>query len=123
MRLSKTNDRKLTQLIWRERMKRIAAVAVVAAVLGGAAVYLNYERALKADPTVNVVQVEAIVIPGVAGRPIRKGSIFHARMADGHDIDAWSANGFAPAPGARVLLGEAHHKSGKLSYDLIRTVE
>lgn len=122
MRLSRDHDRKLTQLIWRERGKRLAVVLAISAVLIGGAVYFNHQRELRADPTVTVNSIEATVIEGVA-RGIRKGYIVHARVPDGREVDAWVSSGYAPAPGTHVILAEAHHKSGKLSYELIRTVQ
>ncbi len=122
MRLSRENDRKLTQMIWRERAKRIGVIGALAAVLVGGAVYFNRQQELRADPTVTVGSVEATVVAGVA-RGSRKGYIVHARVSDGREVDAWVSSGYAPVPGTHVILAEAHHKSGKLSYEVIRTVQ
>lgn len=120
MRLSRDHDRKLTQLIWRERAKRAAFIGALSAVLIGGAAYFNHQRELRADPTLTVNSIEATVIEGPV-RWVQRGHIMHARVADGREVDAWISSGYAPAFGTHVILAEAHHKSGKLSYELIRT--
>jgi len=121
MRLSKSNAQRLSGLVWRERARK-AAIAVAAAVLlMGAVVWFTNYRLARADPTLDVHAVDATVAAKEGGRLARY--VFHAKLADGREVDAVAPNGLPPPVGARVVLGEARHKSGRLTYDLIRLAE
>jgi len=53
--------------------------------------------------------------PGAA----RGAAIVHVLLDDGRDVDASSsASRVAPSPGAHVIISEARHASGKLTYDI-----
>ena len=123
MRLSNANAKKLSGLVWRERLRKVAIVGAVAAALIGLVVWFTNYRLERADPTLAVTPVEATVTKKDTTRVGRSGFVFHAQLGDGREVDAVAPSGFPPAMGVHVVLGEARHKSGRLSYDLIRTVE
>ena len=123
MRLSNSNRQKLTQLVWLARFRRIAIAGAIAIVLIGGAAVFNYYRITRSDPTVDVQMIDAIVYGKSVTRAARRGFVFHVRLGDGREADALAPNGFAPPDGTRVVLNEAKHKSGRLTYELVKRVE
>ena len=121
MRLSKSNAQKLSGLVWRERARKAGAGAAVVLLVVGGVIWFTSYRLGRADPTLEVHAVEATVSHKEGGRLARY--VFHAKLSDGREVDAVAPNGLPPPVGARVLLGEATHKSGRLTYDLIRVAE
>ena len=123
MKLSRSNSRKLTQVIWLARFRKTGIVGAIAVALIAGAATFNYYRITRADPTLDVQPVNAIVYGQSVTRAARRGFVFHARLADGREVDAIAPNGFAPPDGTPVILDEAKHQSGRLTYELVKRVE
>ena len=123
MKMSRSNAQKLSGLLWRQRLRKIGIGAGVILGLAGLLITFNNLRVARSDPIVIVTPVTATVSRHDTTRSGRTGFLFHANVADGHEVDAIAPNGFAPPVGTTVVLGEAKHKSGRLSYDFIRLKE
>ena len=119
---SKLNTR-LTAMLWRERAKKIAIVAAIVAGVGGLMVgTINY-RAGRSDPTVTVAQAHGTVLGLGRGNASRAVFIVSLRLDDGRAVDAFSQLRVQPLTGARVIVSEATHQSGRISYDVVRIAE
>jgi hypothetical protein len=53
----------------------------------------------------------------------RGAGIVHVRLDDGRDVDAFSMLRLDPATGSHVIINEARHASGRLTYDVARLAE
>jgi len=120
IRLSDDKARRLSSLIWRERLRRylpLVAAAVLLVVVF-TAVLLNQAR--RADRTVDVTLREATVVHIKRIAVATRAAIVIVHLAGGDDVDAFSTVQPVPAIGARVEVSEAHHASGRLTYDITR---
>ena len=111
--------RKLSRLLWRDRLRRGGLLVLAAAALAGAFVLTDRYRTARSDPTLESHNVRAVVAGFGSGNIARGAYIVHVRLDDGRDVDAFSTLKVAPAKGATVLLNEARHQSGRVTYDLI----
>lgn len=119
MRFSSDRQKKLTGIIWMERLKKALPVILIALVLGGAAIYVSTERAARQDRTVEVKDHKATII--ALKRPRSRGiAIVTARLDDGRVIDALSQLNNVLVADEAVVIAEGIHASGRHTYDVIR---
>jgi hypothetical protein len=119
MKLSDDKARRLTRLVWLERARLWLPMAAAAAVVLGAAMFLTETQIEHADRTVDVRVHDATVVE-IKRTAARGASVVHVHLDDGRDVDAVSLFRIAPTAGAHVVVNEARHASGKLSYDVVR---
>ena len=93
----------------------VALAAVMAAVL----TWLLAWQVEKSDATVDVKVHQATVL-GVKHAGTRGAAILHVHLDDGRDVDAASVMRVDPQPGAHVVVNEARHASGRVTYDVAR---
>ena len=122
MRLSDDKARKLTRLVWRDRARTWLPVAAVALVLVGAVCFLTETQIDHADRTVDVKVHEATVVD-IKRTAARGAAVVHVRLEDGRDVDAVSLFRVAPTAGMHVVVNEAKHASGRLTFDVVRFAE
>ena len=122
MRLSDDKARKLTRLVWRDRARTWLPVAAVAFVLVGAVCFLTETQIDHADRTVDVTVHEATVVD-IKRTAARGAAVVHVRLEDGRDVDAVSLFRVAPTAGMHVVVNEAKHASGRLTFDVVRFAE
>jgi hypothetical protein len=119
MKLSDDKARKLTRLVWRDRARTWLPVAAVALILIGAVFFLTETQIDHADRTVDVTVHDATVVD-IKRTAARGAAVVHVRLEDGRDVDAVSLFRVAPMAGAHVVVNEAKHASGRLTYDVVR---
>ncbi|HEU4379384.1 MAG TPA: hypothetical protein VFR73_12500 [Hyphomicrobiaceae bacterium] len=116
MRMSEEKSRRLMAMVWRERAKRWALIALVPAVLFAGATYMLSGQLSRADRTIEVARHTGTVT-GIA-RSGPRSSIAHVHLDDGRDVEALSQMSIIPPAGSHVVVSESRHASGRLSYDL-----
>jgi len=119
MRLSEENARRLNALVWRDRLKRIVPLVALAAVIVAVLTWLLVWQVEKSDATVDVKAHQATVL-GIKRAGTRGAAILHVHLDDGRDVDAVSVMRVDPQPGAHVVVNEARHSSGRVTYDVAR---
>lgn len=119
MKLSDEKARRLSRLVWFERL-RFALPAVVAVLaLLGFLLFATEWRIGHADRTVDVKAHEARVV-AVKRTAARGAAVVQVHLDDGRDVDAVSTLRLTPQAGSHVVINEARHASGRLTYDLAR---
>lgn len=118
-RLSDEKARRLSALVWRERLKRWVPVAIGLVLFAGAFTYYNMQQLARVDRTVDVQQHDGTVT-GHKGGNSPTASILYVHLDDGRDVEAFSTFRVAPANGSHVIVSEARHASGRLTYDVVR---
>ncbi len=114
--------RELQRAIWRQRFKSYGptvTLVLVCAVLGG---YLFSFRLDRADPTMALTQLNGTIFE--AHRVSGRAAVFvaHIRLDDGKDVNADSTLAAVLKPNERVLLSQARHASGKVSYHVLQVL-
>ena len=122
MRLSEEKARRLSALVWRERMKRWLPVAAGVVVLAGVFGFVLSQQIRRADRTVEVQERDGTVTGLKSGSAARGASILHVHLDDGRDVEAFSTFRVVP-PGAHVIIAEEKHASGRLTYDVLRLLD
>lgn len=123
MRLSDEKARRLTALVWRERLWRFLPPLIVAVVLFGGLTVFFANRVARIDATVDVHEVDGTVSDMSRSGNGRNSAIVHVHLRDGRDVEAFSALRIAPLAGAHIVVSEARHASGKVTYDVLRLAE
>lgn len=120
--MSEENARRLDALVWRDRARRW--LPVIAIVVGATALLTLFlvQQAEKADPTVDVRTHTATVLD-VNHAGGRGAAVVRVHLEDGRDVEAYSGLRVDPMAGAHVIVNEARHASGKLTYDIARIAE
>ena len=123
MRLSEEKARQLSALVWRERVKRWVPVIVV--VVGAIALltFFLVRQVEQADRTLEVKTHTATVVHIKRPGNGRGAGIVEVRLEDGRDVEAFSMLRLDPVAGAHVIINEARHASGRLTYDIARLAE
>jgi hypothetical protein len=123
MRLSQQKARQLNALVWRERLRRL--LPLVALVVGATALVTVYlaRQVERADRTVDITVHKATVIDIKRHGNGRGGGIVRVHLEDGRKVEAFSMARVDPAAGAHVVVNEARHASGRLTYDIARLAE
>src|ERR1700674_4358925 len=119
MRLSDEKARRLTALIWRERARRWLPIVVVALGLFGAFVFFLCQPLNRADRAVDVQTHDATVI-NIKRGGARGTAIVRVHLDDGRDVEALNALRLVPMTGSHIVINEARHASGRLTYDVVR---
>jgi hypothetical protein len=123
MRLSNEKARRLSTLIWRDRARRwlpvTAGVLAMAAIFG----FVLANQMGRVDRTVEVKQRDGTVTSIKRGSAARGASILNVHLDDGRDIEAFSVLRTLPAAGSHVVIAEARHASGRLTYDVVRLLD
>ncbi len=122
MRLSDEKSRRLTALIWRERARRWLPIAAALLVLIVAFTYYFGNQLARVDRTVDVRERDATVISVKRGGGAR-AAIVHVHLDDGGDVDAFATLRVTPATGTHVVVAEARHASGRVTYDILRLAD
>lgn len=118
MRLSQEKSRRLSALVWRDRLRQIVPVLLAVAVLFAGASYMLMRKTTTAtyDQTVEIMPHTGTVTSVSHTGP--RSSIAHVHLDDGRDVDAFSSMTVIPPAGAHVRVNEARHASGRLTFDV-----
>ena len=122
MRLSDQKARRLSALVWRERARRWLLVLMIVLAVAGALTYALSSHVERADRTVDVRERDGTVVSIKQGGS-RGASIVRVHLEDGREVDAYSAIRVVPPKGSHVVIAEARHASGRLTYDVVRLVD
>jgi hypothetical protein len=119
MKLSDDKARRLTRLIWRERARFWLPLIAAGLIVVGLLLFATEWQIGRADRTVDVKVHQATVL---AVRPTasRGGAVVHVHLDDGREVDALSFLRLTPPTGSHVVVNEARHTSGRLTYDVVR---
>jgi hypothetical protein len=123
MRLSQEKARQLNALVWRDRMKRVVPLIAVAVGAIALLTFFLMRQVERADRTLDVKTHDATVVNIKRPGNGRGAGIVHVRLDDGRDVDAFSMLRLDPTAGAHVVINEARHASGRLTYDVGRLAE
>src|SRR5947207_108088 len=123
MRLSNDKARRLNELVWRDRARRVAPVIAVAVGAIALLTFFMVRQVEKADRTLDVKPHEATVIHIKKSGNGRAAAIVEVRLDDGRSVEAFSVLRLDPVMGAHVVVNEARHASGRMTYDIARVAE
>jgi hypothetical protein len=123
MRLSDDKARRLSRLVWRERAKMWLPLIAAAALLFGLVAYFTELAVGRADRTVDVQTRSGTVLSVKRGSAARGVAVIHVHLEDGRDVDALSGVRVTPQEGSHVIVTEARHSSGRLTYEVLRFEE
>jgi len=123
MRLSDEKARQLNALVWRERMRRIIPIVAVAVGAIALLTFFLVRQVEKADRTLDVQVRQATVVHVKKSGNGRAAAIVEVHLDDGRDVEAFSALRLDPPAGAHVVINEARHASGRMTYDIARLTE
>jgi hypothetical protein len=119
MKLADEKARRLTRLIWRDRARRWLPLIAAAAFVFGAFSFFTELQIGRADRTVDVKVHDGTVL--VVKRGAARGAmVVHVHLDDGRDVDAVTLQRLAPRTGSHVVLNEARHASGRLTFEVVR---
>jgi hypothetical protein len=76
-----------------------------------------------ADRTLDVRVHQATVVHVKKSGNGRAAAIVEVRLDDGRDVEALSVLRLDPMAGAHVIINEARHASGRMTYDIARLAE
>jgi hypothetical protein len=122
MKLSQENARRLSTLVWRERLRRLAPSVLAAVVLIGLLTVFLLRQMDRADRTLNIAVHNATVLSVKQGGGPR-AAMLRVHLDDGREVDAFSALRLTPLAGVHVVVNEALHASGKHTYDVVRVTQ
>ena len=123
MRLSKEKARRLNALVWRERVLRVLPVIAVAVGAIALLTFFLVRQVEKADRTLDVQTHGATVVHVKKSGNGRAAAIVEVRLDDGRDVEAFSALRLDPIAGSHVVVTEARHASGRMTYDSARLAQ
>jgi hypothetical protein len=121
--LTPEQKRKLERMIWMQRLKVLVPSVAVVLVLGGVYVWVMAEKIAQVDAVTDTHTVSGMVegMPRLTGR--RGAFQFHVRLQDGSEVDVASRLPQPPHDGERVELRASDHKSGRVTYAVLRLVD
>jgi hypothetical protein len=122
MRLSEEKARQLNALVWREQLRRWVPVIAVAVGAIALLTFFLVRQVEHADRTLDVKAHEATVV-SVKRTGARGAAIVNVHLDDGREVEAFSVLRVDPPAGAHVVVNEARHASGRLTYDIYRLGE
>jgi hypothetical protein len=123
MRLSNEKARRLTALMWRERARRWLPFVAGALVIFAVLTFLFVRQVDRADRTIDIAVRDATMIDVKRGGTGRTASIVHVRLDDGRSVEAFSTMRVMPPAGTHLVVSEAKHASGRVTYDVMRLAE
>src|SRR6476646_1736379 len=123
MRLSEEKARQLNALVWRERLRRIVPIVAAAVCAIAVLTFFLVRQVEKADRTLDVHVLQATVVHIKKSGNGRAAAIVEVKLDDGRDVEAFSGMRIDPAVGSHVVVNEARHESGRLTYDIARLAE
>src|SRR5712671_5195843 len=123
MRLSEDKARRLNALVWRERARRVLPVIAVAVGAIALLTFFLVRQVEHADRTLDVRVHQATVVHVKKSGNGRAAAIVEVRLDDGRDVEALSVLRLDPMAGAHVIINEARHASGRMTYDIARLAE
>jgi hypothetical protein len=97
-------------------------VAAAVAVAGVLTVFL-LRQVEHADKTLDVQVRQATVVNVKKSGHGRAAAILAIRLDDGREAEAFSPLRVDPPVGTHVLVNEAKHASGRITYDIVRVAE
>jgi hypothetical protein len=104
-------------------MKRWLPIAAGVVAMAGVLGFVLANQIERADRTVDVQQHDGTVTGHKGATGARGASILQVHLDDGRDVEAFSTFRVPPLNGAHVLIAEARHASGRLTYDVVRLIE
>jgi hypothetical protein len=110
-------------MVWRERLRRLLAVIAGLVVLAGVFGFVLWHQLGRLDATVALQDHLGTVLGLEAGGKGSAAPAVRVHLDDGRDVDASSAPRIVPPNGAHVLVAEARHASGKVTYRVLRVSE
>jgi hypothetical protein len=117
------NARRLSAMLWRQRLRQGAVVVGVIAVLAGFAIALFRQQVGRLDRTVDVAVHDATVLSVKPSGNAPGAGVVHVHLPDGREVDAFNTLRVMPRTGAHVVVNEARHESGKHTFDVVRLAE
>ena len=123
MRLSKDKARRLNALVWRDRARRVVPLVAAAVAVIALLTFFLVRQVERADKTLDVQMRQATVVHVKKSGNGRAAAILEIRLDDGREAEAFSALRVDPPVGTHVLVNEARHASGRLTYDIARVAE
>ena len=123
MRLSDEKARRLSALVWRARLRRMLPILAIVAVGAAGAGYLFQNQLRRLDRTVDVAVHSATVLAVKPSGNAPGAGVVHIHLDDGRDVDAFNTLRVLPVAGAHVIVNEARHQSGKLTFDVVRIAD
>lgn len=119
MRLSDEKARRLWMLVWRERLRRWLPVVAGLVLCAAIYTYFNMHQLARVDQTVDVQQHDGRVTGHKsANSPV--ASVLYVHLDDGRDVEVSSPFRVPPPNGAHVIVAEARHASGRVTYEVVR---
>jgi len=118
MRLSEDKAKRLNALLWRDRARRVVPVVAAAVAAIGLLTLFLVRQVEHADKTLDVQVRQATVVNVKKSGNGRAAAILEIRLDDGRETEAFSALRLDPPVGTHVLVNEARHASGRLTYDI-----
>ncbi len=120
MKLSDENYRRLSGMIWRERLKTWGLGALALCALITAFVVVQQVAVKPADPVVQVSDSDATVV-AVMPAPVGRGVTLKLRLPDGQNISTVANLRVYPAQGSHVRVSDVRHASGRHTYSVLDT--
>jgi hypothetical protein len=123
MRLSEDKARRLSALVWRDRARRLAPVIAGVVFAIALLTFFLVRQVEKADGTLEVKPHDATVLHVKKSGNGRAAAIVDVRLDDGRVVEAFSVLRLDPVTGAHVVVNEARHASGRVTYDIARVAD
>jgi hypothetical protein len=123
MRLSDDKARQLNALVWRDRARRVLPLVAAAVAVAAVLTFFLVRQVERADKTTDVHIRQATVVHIKKSGNGRAAAIVEIRLDDGREAEAFSALRIDPQVGTHVVVSEARHASGRLTYDIARVAE
>ena len=123
MRLSDDKARRLNALVWRDRARRVIPLVAAAVAVTGVLTFFLVRQVERGDKTTDVQIRQATVVHIKKSGNGRAAAIVEIRLDDGREAEAFSALRIDPQVGTHVVVNEAKHASGRLTYDIARVAE
>ena len=84
---------------------------------------VELERVIWGPGYVDVVPTSILTISVKRGGSGRNASIVHVHLDDGRDVDAFTTLRVVPPQGSHVVIAEARHASGRVTFDVMRVAD
>src|SRR5262249_34338204 len=115
--------RRLNALVWRDRARRIIPLVAAGVAVTAVLTFFLVRQVERADKTMDVQIRQATVGHVQKSGNGRAAALAGIRLHDGREAQAFSALRLDPQVGTHVVVNEARHASGRLTYDIARVAE